>query len=185
LDVVETSTPVIQSLGFLTIVHETNGYLGGYLVTNLWGRPLEFRLSTAVQPNRIQQILYGGTLQSYLCGELIAKTLVEKTAVAAQCIFTDYEPVLDLRLRIEVPVVCLQVESSRVRALSSNPLSDPEPVTRNPKWPLLCHPRFPVDSATVCRLLDQLEGSLDLAEPFVRIREAMNEARKLGVASRN
>src|SRR5437868_2975525 len=63
------ATPVTLNLGFLTVLHETNGYLGGYLVTNNWGRPLEFRLSTAVQPNRIHQILYGGTLEAYICRE--------------------------------------------------------------------------------------------------------------------
>src|SRR6516164_11592123 len=90
------------SLGFLTVLHEANGYLGGYLVTNFWGRPLEFRLSSAVQPNRVQQILYGGTLQSYLHAELIGKTLVEKAGTAVQLLVTDQEPVLDLRLKVEV-----------------------------------------------------------------------------------
>src|SRR6202049_3625030 len=66
------------NVGFLTVLHEASGYLGGYLVTNVWGRPLEFRLSTAVQPNRVQQILYAGTLQAYLHADLIGKTLVEK-----------------------------------------------------------------------------------------------------------
>src|SRR5262252_3713630 len=94
-------------LGFLTVLHEASGYLGGYLVTNLWGRPLEFRLSTAVQPNRIQQILYGDSLHSYVCADLIGKTLVDKTAAKAQYILTDREAVLDLRQRAEVPVAWL------------------------------------------------------------------------------
>src|SRR5262245_48274194 len=63
-------------LGFLTVLHEASGFIGGYLVTNLWGRPLEFRLSTAVQPNRVQQILYAQTLARYICGDLISRTLV-------------------------------------------------------------------------------------------------------------
>src|SRR5437667_6269759 len=100
-------------------MHDNNGYMGGYLVTNIWSRPLEFRLSTAVQPNRIQQILYGGTLQPYICADLIGKTLVEKTATAVQCIITDCEPVLELRLRIEMPVACLRIESSRFQVPSS------------------------------------------------------------------
>src|SRR4051812_10940115 len=37
------STPL--NLGFLVVLND-NGYLGGYLVTNAWGRPLEFRLSS-------------------------------------------------------------------------------------------------------------------------------------------
>src|SRR5208283_5475582 len=93
------------NLGFLTVVHEASGYLGGYLVTNHWGRPLEFRLSSPVQPNRVQQILYGGTLQPYICAEVIGKTLVEKAGITVNLIITDREPVLDLRLRLQLPEI--------------------------------------------------------------------------------
>src|SRR6202163_2939592 len=92
------------NLGFLTILQESGGYLGGYLVTNPWGRPLEFRLSSAVQPNRVQQILYGQSLEPYICGDLLGKTLVDKTATPAQIILTDHPAALDLRLRLDVPV---------------------------------------------------------------------------------
>src|SRR5437762_13123211 len=92
-------------LGFLTVLHEAGGFLGGYLVTNLWGRPLEFRLSTAVQPNRVQQILYGESLAPYLCGELIGKTLVEKTATQVQMVITDHSAVLALRRCVDFPVL--------------------------------------------------------------------------------
>jgi hypothetical protein len=47
--------------------------------------------------------------------------------------------------------------------------------------PLLCHPRFPEDVAVIREVLDRLEGGLDLAEPLRRIREAIGEARKMGV----
>ena len=55
------------NLGFLGVQREPAGYVGGYLVTNRWGRPLEFRLSSPVLPNKVQQILYGPTLEPYLC----------------------------------------------------------------------------------------------------------------------
>src|SRR5207237_9479429 len=95
------------NVGFLTVLHEPSGYLGGYLVVNTWGRPLEFRLSTAVQPNRVQQILYGGTLEPYICAELIGKTLVDKTGVPVQIVVTGTEHVRDWHRRLEVPVVWL------------------------------------------------------------------------------
>jgi hypothetical protein len=63
------------TLGFLTVVTDGASHFGGYLVTNAWGRPLEFRLSSAVQFNRVQQILYGPTLGIYLSADLIGKTL--------------------------------------------------------------------------------------------------------------
>lgn len=171
------------NLGFLTILHEAGGYLGGYLVTNSWGRPLEFRLSTAVQPNRVQQILYAGTLQPYIFAELIGKTLVDKTTTAANLILTDREPALDLRLRVETPVVWLApagdaLADSFARAGScARPAQDARPS-------VLCHPRFPHDVAEVQQMLKRLDESFDPTEPFARIREAVAEARKMGVTHR-
>jgi hypothetical protein len=168
------------NVGFLTILHEPSGYLGGYLVTNNWGRPLEFRLSTAVQPNRVQQILYGGTLQAYVCADLIGKTLVDKTGVAVQLIVTDAEAVLDLRLRLAVPVVWLApADAPAVNALAAGAVCARPAGGGNGS--VQCHARFPEDVPVVRVLLERLEGVLDLTEPFVRIREAIAEARKMGV----
>src|SRR5438105_1544899 len=91
-------------LGFLAVGEDPSGFVGGYLVTNAWGRPLEFRISSAVQPNKVQQILYGVTLQGYLCGEVIGKTLIDKTATPVQAVLTDNPLALDLRLRLDLPV---------------------------------------------------------------------------------
>jgi hypothetical protein len=164
------------NLGFLTIVHEPNGYLGGYLLTNQWGRPLEFRLSTAVQPNRVQQILYGDTLEPYLCADLIGKTLVEKASVVPHLILTDCAAALELRQRLETPVAWLAGEgyTSEGREMPIRPICERS-------RPILCHQRFPQDRVVVQELLDRLEGLVDPAEPFARIREAMTEARKIGV----
>jgi hypothetical protein len=166
------------NVGFLTVTNEAGGYLGGYLVTNSWGRPLEFRLSTAVQPNRVQQILYAGTLEAYICADLIGKTLVEKTAAQAGLIVTDRELVLDLRLRLLVPVVWLA--NGEVRPTIATPIRPAAPG----RSALYCHGRFPDDVAAVQAILERVEGSIDLAEPFTRVREAMSEARKMGVTNR-
>jgi hypothetical protein len=163
------AAPAAWNVGFLTIVRETAGFLGGYLVTNPWGRPLEFRLSTAVQPNRVQQILYGATLEPYVCADLIGKTLIEKTAAPAQVIVTDTEAALDVRQRLDVPVALLR--TTKEAGDSATP-------------GLTIHPRFPHDSAVVGELRERLGTAFDLNEPFLRIREAIGEARKMGVTSR-
>ncbi len=176
------ATPTLN-LGFLTVLHEPSGYLGGYLVTNPWGRPLEFRLSTAVQPNRVQQILYAATLQPYICADLIGKTLVEKTAVPVQMVLTDTEAALDLRLSLEVPVALVAPPEKVERGLG--PLLVPEGPPRTGRANVRTHPRFPADAQAVQEVLERLHGLIDLAEPFLRIREAIGEARKMGVTSRS
>jgi hypothetical protein len=171
------------NLGFLTILQEGGGYLGGYLVTNCWGRPLEFRLSSAVQPNRVQQILYGNKLLPFICADLIGKTLVERTATSSQIILTDHESVLDLRLLQETPVVVLLAPHSDParNEMTSGPGSDQGTAGRGP---ILCHPGFPDDLPAAQALLERLDNTMDLSEPFARIREAIAEARKLGVMNR-
>jgi hypothetical protein len=170
----------LSNLGFLTVLHESNGYLGGYLVTNVWGRPLEFRLSSAVQPNRVQQILYAGTLESYICADLIGKTLMEKTAVPVQLLVTDRATVLDLRLKMECPLVWLAGSDDPRAAVRVESGAAVFPA-QSGRGPLLCHPRFPDDVGLTRDLLNRLDSDFDLFEPFVRIREAVGEARKMGV----
>ncbi len=149
-------------------------------MTNPWGRPLEFRLSTAVQPNRVQQILYGGTLPSYICADLIGKTLVEKTSIAPGLVFTDSFDALDLRLKLETPVVWLApAEDARVTPLTADGLCV-RPASAN-CGAIFCHPRFAGDVPVVKEIVEKFDGFVDPAEPFLRIREAMGEARKMGV----
>lgn len=179
------STPL--HIGFLTILQESAGFLGGYLVTNQWGRPLEFRLSTAVQPNRVHQILYGGTLRPYICSDLIGKTLVERTATPVQMVVTDNAYALDLRQRIDAPVAWValgeRVELRRFDAAASHPAAEASPPPLCVRGSVYCHPRYPDDVARINELLSQLVG-VELMEPFQRIREAIAEARKMGVGLR-
>ncbi len=122
----------------------------------------------------MQQILYGETLPAYVCGELIGKTLIEKTATAAVWIITDNPLALDLRLRLELPVALWHPAGETVHA--------PPGLVVQPN--LYCHARFADDVVAIRALIDRL-GPLDLGEPFLRIREAMGEARKMGVTNRS
>jgi len=165
-------TPQLN-LGFLTVLREASGYVGGYLVTNQWGRPLEFRLSTAVQPNRVQQILYARTLEPYICADLIGKTLVERTAVPVHLLVTDAEAVCDLRLRLDVPVAWIAPREVKPAAAQAMLLV---------RGAVRCHTQFPADVPVIAGILDRLSGFVDLEGPFSRIREAITEARRMGVA---
>jgi hypothetical protein len=170
-----TPPPTSLSLGFLTILDDSSGVLGGYLLTNSWGRPLEFRLSTAVQPNKVQQILYGPTLTEYLHADLIGKTLIDKTSTPPGLIVTDSIPALALRHHFDVPVLALP-------GLGYEPTNE---------FRLIHHDRCSRAMLTTHQLatqlhdhLERIDPSVDLAEPFTRIREAVAEARKMGVTSR-
>lgn len=165
-----------QALGFLTVISDGAAHSGGYLITNLWGRPLEFRLTSAVQPNKVQQILYGPTLGIYLGAELIGKTLFEKANTPVGVVLTDSRDVLEIRRSLSVPVVWVAPAGNpEAMRLSSQGLT----VRDN----ALVHPEYPDDVAATAETIARI-GSLNLFEPFDRIREAIAEARKMGVSQR-
>jgi len=175
-----TASPT-PTLGFMTVVHEPRGYVGGYLVTNLWGRPLEFRLSTAVQPNRIQQILYGQTLQPYIFSDLIGKALVERTSTPVALILVDRPELLELRKSVTQPLVCV-APGSHASAIpdGSRRISTAETAPPN----ISCHPNFLDDATTAQAILSRMGEGTDRQEPFGRVREAIAEARKMGATNR-
>ncbi len=161
-------------LGFLTIQQDQQGYSGGYLVTNAWGRPLEFRLTTAVTPNKVQQLLYGPTLRPYICSDLLGKVLVEKAGTQVQLVITDCDAALELRSQVQHPVAWLAPMDHTLFHEWEASL-----IAKAKSYALLAHPKFPGDVETIKTLLQQTEVS-DLAEPFGRVREALTEARKMG-----
>ncbi len=191
-----------SGLGFLTVIELPEyGLFGGYLVLNRLGRPLEFHCTAPVKPNRAQQILYGPTLEPYLFGEQIGRALIGAAKTEPLTIFTDREPALALRELVEVPVV-LVVSSSDAESQEKQPELDgasPEAGTR-PLYRLdAAHPRagrlaefhlgrnrvavpgWAADDRQIVtdRLSALIEG-FDLSEPFGRIREAIEEARRGG-----
>ena len=173
------SATITGNLGFLAVYQDSGGYVGGYLVTNAWGRPVEFRLSSAVQPNRVQHALYGPTLNEYLHADLIGKTLVEKTATKPDLVIVSTLPALALRNRIDIPVVGLHLAES-------GPIPTDLYSFQHPRssLPLLLPPRFRDDEGAIRERLDRVDEAVDLAEPFARIQSAVTEHRKLGVTTR-
>lgn len=95
-------------LGFLTAIEVPDrGFVGGLLVTNHFGRPLEFQCTAPLRPNRTQEILYGPTLLPYLLGDLIGRTLIEKVGIKPHLVLTEREDLLTLRDLVSIPIACV------------------------------------------------------------------------------
>ena len=83
---------------------------------------------------------------------------------------------LPLRSRVEMPVLALRTPST---PLNSSLLDHP----RASKG-LLLPGLFATDREAVVALLDRVDPAVELSEPFGRIRDAIAEARKMGVTNR-
>jgi hypothetical protein len=136
-----------------------------------------------VQPNRVQSILYGSTLQEYLCADLIGKTLIDKTATPIHLLFTDAANVLPIRTRLDIPVLAVVPQDDPMLPFLPSERIERFPTERT-ATPLLFDPRQEGDREQIAAVLEKVDPALDVSEPFCRIREAMGEARKMGATSR-
>ena len=172
-------TPCPETVfGYLSAVESAeHGFLGGYLLISVRGRPLEFHCTAPVRPSRAQQILYGPTLRPYLMGEQIGGALLGKAELTPQVILTDQVDVLSLRSQASVPLVCLSSRPS----LETHDVAPGDTITDSRDgFTYAVAAGFESDRAIAAKLLTSLANHVDLMEPFDRIHEAIREAQRLG-----
>jgi hypothetical protein len=177
----------------LTVLeHEQLGLVGGYLILNAAGRPLEFHCTAPVKPNRAQQILFGPTLPAYLYGEQIGQTLLGQGSQQPAAVYTDVERVLAVRDFVQLPVALVlpaelqEGEQPRPAAAIGSWRVDVPSRTGSHlarfaagRNQLAVHSTRSSDRDAILGRLEEI-AAFDLAEPFERIREAVEEAHKGG-----
>ncbi|MBA4016336.1 MAG: hypothetical protein C0483_04030 [Pirellula sp.] len=172
--------------GFYTVVaHEQHGLFGGLLLLNKSGRPLEFHCTAPIKPNRAQEILYGASLESYLYGEAIGAALLAKATSAPTFLCVENAAALAVREFVDAPVAMVVADAApeaedrplfRVDAAHERGLHH---VHFGPRK-LALPKRFAGDAAALEQGLGLLPEHFDLAEPFARIRGAIEEAQRSG-----
>lgn len=175
------ATKSVACLGFLSVVeHVELGLLGGYLLLNAAGRPLEFHCTAPVKASRAQEILYGPTLRPYLYGEQIGQTLLTRSKLTPLVVCTDSVPVLAARDFTHVPLVLVR-DGAGDRGQESE---DRGQKTEDGSQFSLARnlvsvaPHYSSDESAIRQVWPAQADSLDLLEPFARIREALDEAQK-------
>jgi hypothetical protein len=196
-------------LGFLAAIEvPERGYIGGLLVTNRFGRPLEFQCTTPVKPNRTQEILYGPTLVPFVLGELIGRTLLDKVGVKPHFVLTEAPEILEVRNHVGLPVACIEAgaatsaepnldASSDVAEFGnaigqSEPHDGPEQTSNSLKAIdavankrrrsgriLRFHASHESDRREIEERIAALPKEIDLREPFERVREALDETTRV------
>lgn len=175
-------------LGFLTAVEDAErGFVGGLLITNRFGRPLEFQCTAPVKPNRTQQILYGPTLRPYVLGELIGKTLLEKVGVKPHIVLVESPDLLELRIASATPVAYLFPPESPKSSKSPDPQSQPASQCSPDRLKfgfefVGYHLAHEADRAEIEKFAKVVPADAELREPFERVREALLETIRLSMS---
>jgi hypothetical protein len=75
-----------------------NTYVGGLMVTDYRGLPVAFQYTEPIQPNSIQQILYGQVLSRYIKQEVILETLMGSLQEDLHCLLVSDDQLLGATL---------------------------------------------------------------------------------------
>jgi hypothetical protein len=168
------------SPGFLVVRADADGtYVGGLMVTDPSGLPLDFRYTDPITPTRLQRALYGGVLDRYLRGEVVLRTLLAAVERAPTILLVDDSALLEEG--IDACPVAL-VEPTR-----ADPLGAPGARSAPSGGSLLLqvaeagHPVRVIlpagkedASGDVADALVALGRTMDVLEPAERVRDALD-----------
>lgn len=168
-------------LAYYVAMKEGGSYLGGLLVTDPSGIPIDFRYTEPITPTKLQSVLYGKALEPHLKEEVIQKTLLKELKVTPDLFLV---PPTDLvggwsgERRFPVLAVQKTQETPLPRLGESMRVSPRELLLQVSEGAAPLRVLFPAgvepaaQEATLPRLLDA-GYHMDLAEPLERVYLAL------------
>lgn len=195
--------PQESRLGYVMIINPVPSMtIGGIMVVDGRGLPLEFRYTEPIEPSKLQQILYGQALERYIKTDVVLTTLLKSIEVKPHLLMVNEDTLLDAEYEgyKEIPVIRLSETRSRplgaagtVEVISaqeylcqltdeSHPLRiqtqgrhDATPQANSAKTLPSKPPVQDIQSSKSYQLITALGPLLDLVEPMQRIEKALNE----------
>jgi hypothetical protein len=164
--------------GYLVVRADEGGaYVGGLMVTDASGLPVDFRYTDPITPTRLQRALYGGVLDRYLRSEVVLRTLLDALETAPTLLVVDDPDLLDEPLAA-CPVALLAPsgadplgppgsrggQGSGTFLLQTSEAGHPVRVTL---------PDGSSDEPAVVEALVALGRRTDVLEPAARVRDAL------------
>ncbi len=152
-------------IGYLLVKKIENKHLGGILVINDIGIPVEFKYSEPVTPTKLQEIIYGNSLEYFLHVEIIAKGLVQKLENRPELILVnDPNLVFDKNIVMItfLPQVVPEKKENNEAIINVNNSSIRITFQENSK----------IDENIIRKIVD-IATRIDIIEPFDRIERAL------------
>lgn len=174
----EVKTTLTQQVGYFYHLAADGRYLGGILVTNGIGVPLEFKYTEPITLNRLQRTLYGAALERHLHETVTRDPLARDLNSDPRYILTGFEEKEYLRTFAGREMIAVQ----GIRSASSEPggplarSRDREALIVTDEGPGLRAAFSTSDEAVQQEMIAWLQGlsrTMDLLEPLERIRAAL------------
>ncbi len=173
----------VQTIGyFLSTTAADFVYIGGAMVTDRHGLPLEFRYTEPVRANRLQRVLYGGVLEHYIHIDVILTSLFERLERRPDLVVVSNSAFFACRAFDDNN--CVWLGDTRLTSLSA--VGQTQKVSADELLLQLKESGSPIrvkfggsDSdperrAKTCKLLVDFSETMEVLEPLTRIESAID-----------
>ena len=152
-------------IGFLKVRESAAmGFRAGYLLTNEYGKPIEFHFTSELVVQKTHRLLYGAGFEPYLFVEVLGKPLTDRQSTAPRAVLVDHPALLGLRKQIPAPVLFISLSGGDGDATAET------------------HAEHPEDLAAFDKLRDWVPSGFQWSEPFERILSALEEVEEPNAA---
>lgn len=160
---------------------DERSWVGGLLITDERGLPVDFRYVEPIKPTKLQKLIYGEALKRCLLLDAIAGTLIKAANPKVEWVFAGDPMLLELEGRISGKLVAVG-NGEKVPLNEVGEWHQEEPgeiamqVTETgPPVRLSFKARDDGETAEVAKDLAWLAGQLDFTEPLRRVGAALKE----------
>lgn len=184
------SSSIEPHLGFLSVSETSSrGFVGGFLILNRLGHPIEFHCTVPVHPNKAQEILYGRSLKAFLFGNQIVAPLYKRRKTEVLAVLTDSPFVLPFQDSLNIPLMILLTESptgaqkddpekTGLDSFRSLPGIDWDQWKEERRQGLYVAVSKKIQDDSIWDKIALFQKTVDLTEPFERIRLAIKESQR-------
>ena len=170
------------SLGYVSVEGGEGQIRGASLVVDSRGIPLDFRYTDPIRPTKLERVLYGNALNTYLREELVLQSLLGAVEIKPQlwlCNETDLLVPLKTAGKSKSVYLSASTHAPLEAVGHIEPTSEPDVVllqADSVSAPL--RTAFPAgtrqeEAQQIVSILVEAAKTMELMEPFVRINKAL------------
>ncbi len=167
-----------ELLGYITTrVFEGPAYLGGILIVDKKGIPVEFKYVEPIRPSKLQTLLYGNTIDRYIRVESVGIPLVDAVERKPVILFIREEPFLE-ESKWTFPIISISRYKGEVLSNIGEfkELENGEyliKIDTNLPVRVKIDKKFRERLQELINLLIEVGQNFDIMEPFSRLEEAI------------
>jgi len=169
--------------GYLITLLENGAYLGGVMITNDHGIPVDFKYTDSVNPTKVQRIIYGSVLEQYIRNHVIIGAISKEIVNQPSFYVVNQHQLYEIQEANNLTLISVQrtqfaalgekgtVNRSKENECLLQGWNDPHPLR-------VIFGSMPVDQQEhIVKDLIYLSKHMDLVEPLERLETALKSLR--------